>query len=466
MLAARAARAAAAIAVTVMAALAVLAPAASAAPVGAARPGAPPPGAWDQVQSDMDNASALVSGRGVTIALLSTGVDIGVGDLAGKVIDGPDFIFKPQGPLTHAYGTLAAEFILGVPGVDAGLAPGARILALRTDPDSSEPASQSFFNTPGTDPELPEARAIRYAVSHGAAVIDIDAAYGTPDPQLVSAVDYALARNVVVVAPEYSLSSNPGWTYVYPAGLPGVIGVSAVVLPGGPAPYSPPIPMETNNSVLISGPANSVTMSSDGWGDEGSGVAVPLVAATAALIKEDWPRMPPALVARALAMSARYHPAGGYSQSEGFGVLDAYDALLDADKLAHLTATAPAGVPGTVAAGAHFGGGPPPGVISALPPAWPSYVLYGALVAVGAAALACAALLAARRRPRRATALQQLAQPEQVLHARVDLHPARHPGAGDVHRRLGERHHLVAVRGQPDVGGRLARPDLPHLFVP
>lgn len=419
MLAAHAVRAAAAIAVPVMAALAVLGPGASAAPAVASPADGPPPGAWDQLWSDVGNAGGLVTGHGVTIALLSSGVDTTAGSLAGKVVNGPDFIFKPQGPMTHAYGTLAAEFILGVPRYDAGLASGARILALRTEPDSHEPGYQSYFNMTGLDQQLPEAKAIRYAVSHGATVIVTDDIYPAADPQLLSAVNYALARNVVIVAPEDSMSSQPGPSYVYPAGIPGVIGVSAVVLPGGTPPNTP-IPMERNNSVLISGPADFLPMSSDGWGYDGSGIAVALVAAAAALIKEDWPRMSPALVARALAMSARYHPAGGYSQSEGFGLVDPYDALLDADKLARVTATVPAGMTGTVTAGAHFGGGSP-GVISALPPAWPSDLLYGALVVAGGAALTCAAVLAARRRRRRGptAVLQQLARPEQVLHARL-----------------------------------------------
>ncbi|MGH3215945.1 MAG: S8 family serine peptidase [Trebonia sp.] len=214
----------------------------------------------------------------------------------------------------------------------------------------------------------------------------------------------------MVVAPEDSQTSAPGPDYVYPAGVAGVIGVSAIAFPGWTAPYSAN-PMEANNSVLISAPSNSELIPPDGYEIDGSAVAVPFVAATAALIKERWPRMPPALVARAIAMSARDRPSGGYSRSEGFGVLDPYDAVLDAGKVAGLTATAPAGAPGTVAASARFGDGPP-GVISALPSARPWYLVSGALVVAGVAVLAGAAVLAARHRPRRASAPP----------------PAQHPG--------------------------------------
>jgi hypothetical protein len=435
MLASRAARAAAAIAVTAMAALTAFAPAASAAPSASATSAAPasavrsnglPSDAYEQLQSDLNAAAGVATGRGVTIALLSTGADTTVAGLASQVTNGPDYISQPQVPLTHAFGTLMAEFLLGVPGYDVGLVPGARILSLRTEMASSEPGYNSFNNMSTSDQERPEAEAIRYAVSHGAAVIDIDDAYPSPDADLLNAVSYALSRNVVVIAPEDSTTGTPDdqsdWSY--PAGIPGVIGVSAVTLPGGQPPYASN-PMAANNSVLVSAPANTQTVTADGWQLDGSAVAVPLVAATVALIKENWPHMPPALVARALAMSARYHPSGGYSPSAGFGVVDPYDAIVDAGKLAKLTATAPAGTPGTVAASTLFGDGSPPGVISVLPSPWPSYAAYGALAVVAAAALACAGLLAARRRPRRPPSLADVSQPGPPFAPQVPPSPPR-----------------------------------------
>jgi hypothetical protein len=52
------------------------------------------------------------------------------------------------------------------------------------------------------------------------------------------------------------------------------------------------------------------------------GTAGALVAATVALIKERYPYLSPALAGRALAMSARDYPKGGYAPPVGFGVLD------------------------------------------------------------------------------------------------------------------------------------------------
>ncbi|HET7245457.1 MAG TPA: hypothetical protein VFJ07_11550 [Streptosporangiaceae bacterium] len=86
--------------------------------------------------------------------------------------------------------------------------------------------------------------------------------------------------------------------------------------------------------------------------------------ATAALIESAHPHLPPPLVARAIAGSARERPAGGYSLSAGFGLLDPAGALAEAGKLAALrTAAAPG--PGTMPMSASFAGGAAPGAIQA-----------------------------------------------------------------------------------------------------
>jgi crotonobetainyl-CoA:carnitine CoA-transferase CaiB-like acyl-CoA transferase len=53
--------------------------------------------------------------------------------------------------------------------------------------------------------------------------------------------------------------------------------------------------------------------------------------------------------------------------------------------------------------------------------------------------------------------LQKTTQRQQVPDAGLDLDPARHPHPGDVGRGGGQRDHVVAVRGQPNVSRRLVR---------
>jgi len=371
----------------------------------------PPPGSWSRFQSDLNAAEGQATGSGVTIALLSTGADPTIPGLAGKVTNGPDYIFAPQVPEANMLGTALAAFLVGEPGISAGVTPDARILVLRTEPDDTEPGAQSFFDNPPDEQQI-DAKAIRYAVGHGAQVILFDyESNEAPEPQLLSAVSYALSKNVMLVAPA-GVAAEEGQTsqYVYPQGLPGVIGVSQVMLPGG-SPAEPVSLQNENNSVLISGPADDVPASAS-FDLQNFGTAMGYVTGTVALIKQRFPNLSPALAARALAMSARYHPSGGYSTAYGFGVLDPNDAIIDAGTLARLTPAAAPGAPGVVSAGAHFG--TPPGVISALPPVGAVAYLYWALIAVGAGLFVTGVVLLVRRRRSPARSRQGGGAPPQV----------------------------------------------------
>ncbi len=360
---------------------------------------APPAGSWARFQSDLNAAEGLATGRGVTIALLSTGADPAASGLAGKLSNGPNYIFTPQISQVHMLGTLTAGLIVGVPGAVRGIVPDAHLLAIRIEPDEFEPSRASFFSGSGSDFQQTSATAIRYAVNHGAQVILFDPyTYQAPSSTLLSAVHYALSKNVVIVTGDDAAADMRSWAYQYPAGLPGVIGVGAVTLPGGPTPFAG-FRNVTNNSLLVSAPGNTAIASQDGWQLDGFATAGVYVAATVALIKERYPRITPGQVAQALATSARYHPRGGYSTSAGFGVLDPYDAVLDSARAAATSAVATPGDGGAVAVGARFGR--PPGVISALPSAGLVAGLYPALAGLGALLLATGTVRAARRRPAR-----------------------------------------------------------------
>jgi formyl-CoA transferase/CoA:oxalate CoA-transferase len=65
-----------------------------------------------------------------------------------------------------------------------------------------------------------------------------------------------------------------------------------------------------------------------------------------------------------------------------------------------------------------------------------------------------------RRRLQKTAPLQKATERQQVPDAGLDLDPARHPHPGDVGRSGGQRDHVVAVRGQPNIGRRLVRRSL------
>ncbi|WP_052442912.1 S8 family serine peptidase [Streptacidiphilus neutrinimicus] len=162
------------------------------------------------------------TGKGVTVAVIDSGVRATHVDLAGQVLPGTDFQFGGNGQTDHSpefHGTLVASLIAGhghgPNGEDGimGLAPGAKILPIGIGPGNAGP---------GTDYTT---KAIRYAVDHGAEVINMS--IGGPDNDSVTeaAVAYAEEHNVVLVA----AAGNDGISDPqYPASYPGVIKVGAV----------------------------------------------------------------------------------------------------------------------------------------------------------------------------------------------------------------------------------------------
>src|SRR5262249_4532713 len=139
---------------------------------------------------------------------------------------------------------------------------------------------------------------------------------------LASAVAYAISKNAVVITADFAFSKGNG--VQYPDALPGVINVSGTVVQGLPMTASPGH-FASNSSVLVTAPANDlfgIGPSNHVYIGYNNDSAIAWAAGTVALIKSAYPRIPPALVARALAVSASYHPAGGYNTQIGFGLIN------------------------------------------------------------------------------------------------------------------------------------------------
>ncbi|MCL2581595.1 MAG: S8 family peptidase [Streptosporangiales bacterium] len=386
--------------------LACAAPAAKAGSVQAARPAySAPSGSWDQFTSELSSAGGVATGKGVTIAVLADGVATSGDGLSGKVTKGPGYLGKTAAPGSTSSGTVTASIILGSSGVVQGAAPDARILDMRVVPTGS--AGKKYVKASGyAAKEAPIlAKAITYAVAHGARVIEDDIEVNGGDlAGLQSAVSAAEAKGAVIVTGAWDAGEDTG--HLYPLGLPGVIGVASTLLPGGTNPASLGDSSESanfspdNNSVVIAGPGDWVQVSKGGWGPFGPSTSVPYVTSTVALIKQRYPNLAPGLVERALVMSAKDKPSGGYDTQVGFGVVDPYDAVLDAATLAKVSTSAAPG-PGVAAPGTHFGSGPLPGPVHALPSALWQIILSCAGIVAGAALLAFAVLVTLRRRKAR-----------------------------------------------------------------
>ncbi|MHB9859446.1 type VII secretion-associated serine protease mycosin [Streptomyces sp. YIM S03343] len=170
------------------------------------------------------------TGKGVTVAVLDTGVNADHPDLAGRILPGKDMATTERGDEHTDYdghGTSMAGFIAGT-GARAdgrgafGLAPGTKILPVRLPRvEKLDPAAadETFAKAMAT--------AIRYATDHGAKVINVSQASTLGGAQLTDAVKYALDKGALVFA-GVGNDGDKGNPVMYPAATPGVVGVAAV----------------------------------------------------------------------------------------------------------------------------------------------------------------------------------------------------------------------------------------------
>lgn len=316
--------------------------------------------------------AAPAQGKGVTVAVLSTGVDATHPDLAADVTTGQDFCDCGRtagSPFWGHEGTAVASLLAGhghgpgaghgaagaagagVAGTDGitGIAPGARILSVQVTLEYNDPLNTD----PAITRRLPGAIAagIRYAVAHGASVIALPldpgtlgpAASGDPaaaggSPTERAAVSYALARNVVLVAPAGDNGASTG-SVNYPAAYPGVVAVGATGPGGQLAPFT-----NRRGYVALTAPGTGLTVADPDGGYStlaSTDMSAALTAGVAALIRSQYPRLTATEVARALEAGTR--PAGAHpAPGSGHGALDAAGALTVAAQLAAAAHPVPA----------------------------------------------------------------------------------------------------------------------------
>lgn len=261
---------------------------------------------------------AISRGSGVTVAVVDNGVRP-VGDVAGQVVPGADFSFSATSAGdgwsdTNGHGTAIATDIAGTgarSGVD-GLAPGVRILPIKVDVSSSY--------------EIPDLGvAIRWAVDHGAQVVDVPLVTAGPSPGEASAMQYASAHDVVVVAAAGNFGADD---LEYPAADSGVIGVSAIQQNGTFSSAS-----NHGTHVVLAAPGAHILTDEvlgppwTGYDDD-TGDASAYVSAAAALVRAQHPNWTAGQVIRDLIGTAD-EPSGqtGRSDRYGYGIVDPLKAL-------------------------------------------------------------------------------------------------------------------------------------------
>ncbi|MFJ4036418.1 type VII secretion-associated serine protease mycosin [Streptomyces griseoluteus] len=239
------------------------------------------------------------TGRGMTVALIDSGVDDSLADLRGQVLDGKDFSSLRGDEHTDVAGhgtsmaaIIAATGALG--GVDAsyGLAPGAKILPIRML-DSQEVSGQMDAATEYSEKLT---RAIRYAADSKAQIINMSLAlsdapgrHDVGTPELAAAVRYALSKGKLLFAGVGNRGDKENLPS-YPASTPGVVGVGAADKHATVAAFSqrgPEVDMVAPGVDMV----HACTSSTQLCKTQGTSDATAIASASAALIwsaHPDW----------------------------------------------------------------------------------------------------------------------------------------------------------------------------------
>ena len=313
---------------------------------------------WGLDAMHTQQAWRTTKGKGVTVAVLDTGVEADHPDLVGNVLPAKDMIGfgASQGDRDWArHGTAMAGIIAGHghgPGDSdgvMGVAPEAKILPVRVILEDGDAARGQARSTRGNA----LAEGIRWAADHGADVINLslgdDSASAHPEPAEDEAVQYALKKNVTVVASAGN-GGKKGDHTSYPAAYPGVIAATAVDRFGTRADFS-----TRRWYATVSAPGVDIVIADpdhryyEGWG---TSAASAYVSGAVALIKAARPGLTPAQIKQLLENTARDAPAGGRDDSRGFGMVDPAAALAAAGRLK------PAGLQAAAYGKKHFGSRP------------------------------------------------------------------------------------------------------------
>lgn len=160
----------------------------------------------------LDEAHRLATGNGVTIAVIDSEADKRHSELAGVISN--EFNAVGAGQKAHAHGTAMVGAIASRDRL-LGVAPNARILAVRAFGETATSAEGTSFNI---------LKGIEWAVSQGARVINMSFA-GPHDPSLERALKAARDKGVVLVAA--AGNAGPASKPLFPGADPSVIAVTA-----------------------------------------------------------------------------------------------------------------------------------------------------------------------------------------------------------------------------------------------
>ena len=244
--------------------------------------------AWQKIgladAQKISDAQSTVSGRDVVVAMLDTGM-VGNHPLSqSNIVAGYDFVtmssnFLDAGNGIDDDGNGAIDDFVGhgthISGIIVTTAPKVRIMPIRV------------LNSDGVGTYWEVSQGIRYAVDHGANIINMSLTAPRLTPSLSSALAYAAAHGVIVVAAAGNNDPGPNYPADYSDPL-AVIGVGASDRNDAIASFSGGLPVDTDVfapgvDIYSSYPYNGYALGT------GTSMAAPIVSGEAALLIANHP---------------------------------------------------------------------------------------------------------------------------------------------------------------------------------
>ncbi|MBX9847519.1 MAG: S8 family serine peptidase [Xanthobacteraceae bacterium] len=252
----------------------------------------------------------LATGKGVTIAVIDSEADKRHTELQGTISEELDTLGVKEPP--HSHGTAMIGAIVSRDRL-LGVAPGARILAIRAFGEAAGTADGTTFNI---------LRGIEWATSQGARVINMSFA-GPRDPSLERALKTAREKGVVLVAA--AGNAGPKSPPLYPGADPNVIAVTATDSRDGVfrgANQGTQLSVAAPGvDVLAPAPDETYQMST------GTSIATAHVSGVVALMLERDPSLTPADVRKILEATATDLGPKGKDAQYGWGLVNPRKAL-------------------------------------------------------------------------------------------------------------------------------------------
>ncbi|HVT58850.1 MAG TPA: S8 family serine peptidase [Thermoanaerobaculia bacterium] len=266
----------------------------------------------------LEQAHRWSTGKGVRLAIVDTGIDLGHPDLRGRIVKVHNFVDRGEKSFTSdIHGTAVAGVIAAAANVQLGLvgvAPQVEIFALKACWQERAGAREAICDS------YTLAKAIDFAIAQGAQILNFSLS-GPSDPLLAKLLAAAMAHGIVVVA-----AVGPDAARSFPATLPGVIQVAGSDdIQGGLR-----FPTRKVDSGTLAAPGVDIlTTVPHGHYDffSGASFAAAQVSGIAALLLEREPHLSPAQLGALFHKTARPIPIAAGDPTPSVDQVDACAAL-------------------------------------------------------------------------------------------------------------------------------------------